>query len=46
MTEADRPPPTASPYQIFMLVCCVLVLVALVVELALPLDPEILRILF
>lgn len=46
MTEADRQPPTASPYQIFMLVCCVLVLVALVVELALPLDPEILRILF
>lgn len=46
MTEADRQPPTASPYQIFMLVCCVLVLVVLVVELALPLDPEILRILF
>ena len=46
MTEADRKAPTASPYQIFMLVCSVLVLVALVVELALALDPEILRILF
>lgn len=46
MTEADRKPPTASPYQIFMLVCSVLVLVALVVELASALDPEILRILF
>ena len=33
MTEADRQPPTASPYQIFMLVCRVLVLAAYVPDL-------------
>ena len=46
MNERDQGTPTASPYQIFMLVCCVFVLAVLVLEFTLDLDSEVLRILF